>query len=596
MSVEKNLVVRILGSIDPSLAASYEWVAGKVSDLAERAALGGAFAETEAALTSLTSKWSQSTDQVLRELDKVTDGQMNITKLSEEMTRSLTMGFSPQQTSVIWEFANKYADAVGGSMEEVARKIETSISKGRVTALAEFGIMATSGTDAMQKIIDKLDDFGPAVFNFGDVWKMAQNTVSDFGMVANKILNDMAGDSGIEGLSQEFRDFFWTVKEDSKAVAVVVESVFDAAFGAICRTVYQVTGAISDGLFDVNDDAKVVVRTISGLIVGMVYDIEALALGAINFLSKPVTWLVDKMAALQEYTTGMMSPEYGRFLANFRKELADWDNVQEIVLGRKNEALANLGKAMDAADVAAARHTRTMAEQRDMDLASITTVKDMTTANKEAEKQYKENQKSIEKWTDKVQDAYGKMSDALEKFELKQEDIGIKTKRKIEDLVADYNNSLAKLNQDYRKDFYEADDWKERDKLRLKMNQEIAELNRQFAINKAKIELEQKRAVEDARRDYERQKSAAQEQLTSAQQRLEAVKNGATTGQDSRANVTNTGGVAGFGVPDKYVKEAAKSGSPSIILQAPRGDKIGEAIAEWLNKAAMAEGTLRAGM
>ena len=43
-------------------------------------------------------------------------------------------------------------------------------------------------------------------------------------------------------------------------------------------------------------------------------------------------------------------------------------------------------------------------------------------------------------------------------------------------------------------------------------------------------------------------------------------------------------------------QQAAKSGSPSIILQAPRGDKIGEAIAEWLNKAAMAEGTLRAGM
>lgn len=365
MDITKALTIRVGADVYPfttAIAAAGEslvWLTGKMKDLANFAKEGlidgGALAESTAGLTQLSKQYGMTADDVLRSFDRVTDGQMGLMEMTQRTTKALQMGFSPEQTAVIWEFARKYTDAVGGSMEDVAGRIEVAIAKGRVKTLAEFGIMAKDGTAALEMLRVKASELGDGAFNFGDSFKQITNSVADMSLAVWEQLNNIVGTKGFAGFANSIRTMFWDLKEESKTIAAGIFSVAETLITPLYSMFKDFFMFITGDLIKNTDTWRETIYKLSRFAVSSIYDIEAVLLGAISTMTLPVV----KFAELNAKLISMLTPEGGisDFYGKLGENLNQFANIQSIVLDRKNQQLenfdANYSSALSAANAAA---------------------------------------------------------------------------------------------------------------------------------------------------------------------------------------------------------------------------------------------------
>lgn len=367
MDITKALTIRVGADVYPfttAIAAAGEslvWLTGKMKDLANFAKEGlidgGALAESTAGLTQLSKQYGMTADDVLRSFDRVTDGQMGLMEMTQRTTKALQMGFSPEQTAVIWEFARKYTDAVGGSMEDVAGRIEVAIAKGRVKTLAEFGIMAKDGTAALEMLRVKASELGDGAFNFGDSFKQITNSVADMSLAVWEQLNNIVGTKGFAGFAQRVRDIFWSLKAEAGVIAAGIFSVAKTLIEPVYEMVSSLFGMVSTNFLDTSATWKSAVKSLAEFVVGTVYDVTAIAAGAIATISTPLLKIGEYAAMFN--STISRTDEQRAYFDSLKQNLQDFGNVQDIIFQRKQQQLENLNNNFASALAATTGSTAT---------------------------------------------------------------------------------------------------------------------------------------------------------------------------------------------------------------------------------------------
>jgi hypothetical protein len=285
-------------------AKIYEAAAAALERPLEALKAGGDFAEMEAGLQSLASTYGISSKMIVDRVREITDGTIGIREATEMASGAIARGFSYQQIGTVFELAQKWADAFGGSVVQNAEALERGLmgAPGRINK--EFGL-AIESTDTMAQRMEKLrlkiDSLGPGVFNFNDAWTAVKNSVADVELIIGKAMNALSAD--IESAAKQFRAEMLSVEKLAPEIATAIYLPIKDTLKAIGLGLDSLFG----WMFDSTDDLGVKVTTVVVAIGNTFYDTAKGVMGVYNIVAGVFDEFVRTGAAALE---GLYSAYY----------------------------------------------------------------------------------------------------------------------------------------------------------------------------------------------------------------------------------------------------------------------------------------------
>lgn len=99
------------------------------------------YQERISVIAQLGAQYQMTGQQIVTSMTDAARGMISWAEAADMAAKSLNIGFSPEQMAELTSAAETLSDAVGGSIPEAYDRMAVAIAKGRVTSLAEMGII-----------------------------------------------------------------------------------------------------------------------------------------------------------------------------------------------------------------------------------------------------------------------------------------------------------------------------------------------------------------------------------------------------------------------------------------------------------------------
>ena len=283
-----------------------EGVAGSMEKPIQWLSEGGEFAEAEAGLIALANSHKVNVDKILASIRDYSDGSLDLVKATKASSDAIRMGFSDEQVGVIWKFANKYADTMGGEVLQIATQIENAIFTGKGKSAKEYGLNIAIGAsfDDIKKQMELLSkSMGDGAFNFGEELEKMATSAGDAGLKIKEYLNNLVGEGGFGDITTWFIDGLRSVETMAPEIATAMfKPIMDAIDigGEMIRGFFSFFGDLTGMAFESSDSLGTRLTTIVSTIGNTAYDTIEFVIDGINLVLTPINSLAMGIFGINE--------------------------------------------------------------------------------------------------------------------------------------------------------------------------------------------------------------------------------------------------------------------------------------------------------
>ena len=122
--------------------AAFAGVAIAINKAWNLADMAAQYEEQKAGLDALAAEYGLTSDQIIRSVQDIVDGQLSLVASSQLASKAMLLGLNPDQIKQFVGYAERLTDVAGGDIPQAFDAMEKAVATGRTKGLAsQFGLM-----------------------------------------------------------------------------------------------------------------------------------------------------------------------------------------------------------------------------------------------------------------------------------------------------------------------------------------------------------------------------------------------------------------------------------------------------------------------